>query len=150
MREHGTYLVADVWNGDWIAEVGARDGWPADTLRKNAETTDTQRAAFTRAAQIGVRIGFGTDAGVFPHGLNARQLPMMVGLGMAPVDVLRAATVWAAECLGSDQVGVLAPGRFADLVAVSGSDLGDLSGFADDVRLVMKGGRVVRDDDGRG
>lgn len=149
MRDHGTYLVADVFNGDWIAEVGTRDGWPADTLRKNAETTGTQRAAFSRAVELGVRIGFGTDSGVYPHGMNARQLPVMVGLGMAPEDVLRSATAWAAQCLGSDDVGVLAPGRYADLVAVAGHDLGDLSVFTDGVRLVMKGGVVVRDDDQR-
>jgi len=150
MRDHGTYLVADVWNGDWISEVGARDGWPADTLQKNADTTVTQRQAFTRAVELGVRIGFGTDSGVYPHGMNARQLPVMVGLGLAPVDTLRAATLWAAECLADDRVGALEPGRLADLVAVRGHELGDLSVFVDGVTLVMKGGVVVRDDDRRG
>jgi imidazolonepropionase-like amidohydrolase len=149
MRQHGTYLVADVWNGDWIAETGSREGWPATTLQKNADTTQTQRAAFTRAVELGVRIGYGTDSGVYPHGMNARQLTVMVGLGLSAVDTLRAATVWAAECLGDSAVGALTPGRYADLVAVGGHELGDLSCFADDVRLVMKGGRVVRDDDGR-
>ncbi|MDH4159489.1 MAG: amidohydrolase family protein [Actinomycetota bacterium] len=149
MRDHGTYLVADVWNGDYIADTGTREGWPAETLQKNADTTQTQRDAFARAVELGVRIGFGTDSGVYPHGMNARQLPVMVRLGLSPADTLRAATVWAAECLGDADVGVLAPGRRADLVAVSGHELGDLSGFATDVRLVMKGGQVVRDDDDR-
>jgi imidazolonepropionase-like amidohydrolase len=149
MKERGTYLVADVWNGDYIAEVGTAEGWPVDTLQKNADTTVTQRAAFTRAVELGVKVGFGTDAGVFPHGRNAEQLPVMVRLGLSPIDTLRAATSWAAECLGSTDVGALEPGRCADLVAVGGHELGDLSRFATDVRLVMRAGSVVRDDDGR-
>jgi len=145
MADHGTFLVADVFNGDWIDEVGHADGWPAATLQKNADTTQTQREAFRKAIATGVPIAFGTDAGVFPHGQNARQLPVMVGLGLSPVDVLRSATVSAAECLGTSDVGALEPGRFADLVAIGGHDLGDLSGFVDDVRCVVKGGRAVVD-----
>jgi imidazolonepropionase-like amidohydrolase len=143
MAEHGTYFVADVYNGDWIEETGRASGWPAATLQKNTDTTQTQREAFTRALDLGVPIAFGTDAGVFPHGLNARQLPVMVDLGMAPIEALRAATVVAAQCLDSAEVGVLAPGRFADLVAVRGHDLGDLSPFVDHVSAVFKGGRRV-------
>ena len=100
MGEHGTWLVADVYNGDWINEVGERDGWPEETLRKNRDTTLTQRAVFSDAVRRGVRVAFGTDAGVIPHGLNARQLPVMVRLGLAPVAALRAATFDAARCLG--------------------------------------------------
>jgi imidazolonepropionase-like amidohydrolase len=145
MADAGTYLVADVWNGDWIDEVGHAQGWPEDTLRKNSDTTQTQRAAFSRAIELGVRLGFGTDAGVFPHGLNASQLPVMVGLGLSPLAAMRAATVWAAECMQRDDVGALVPGRFADLVAVGGHELGDLSVFGSDVRVVVKGGCVVHD-----
>ena len=143
MADTGTYLVADVWNGDWINEIGHRDGWPAATLQKNTDTTETQRAAFTRALELGVRIGFGTDSGVYPHGMNAKQLSVMVRLGLSPMNVLRTATLWAAECMGDNQVGSLEAGRYADLVAVGGRDLGDLSAFADDVRAVVKGGRVM-------
>jgi imidazolonepropionase-like amidohydrolase len=143
MADSGTYLVADVWNGDWIADTGREDGWPAETLRKNDETTHTQRDAFRRAVEIGVRIGFGTDSGVYPHGLNARQLSVMVALGMSPVAVLRSATLWAAECLGDDTVGALVPGRYADLVAVGGWELGDLSAFGHDIRAVVKGGELI-------
>jgi imidazolonepropionase-like amidohydrolase len=143
MADHGTYFVADVYNGDWIEEVGRASGWPTATLQKNTDTTQTQRDAFTRALDLGVPIAFGTDAGVFPHGLNARQLPVMVRLGMTPIDALRAATVVAARCLRNDEVGVLAPGCFADLVAVRGHELGDLSPFVDDVSAVFKGGRRV-------
>ena len=144
MAEHGTWLVADVYNGDFIAETGERDGWPEELLRKNSETTQTQRAAFARAVERGNLLAFGTDAGVFPHGQNARQLPIMVRLGMTPVGAVQAATVRAAECLGRDDVGALVPGRYADLVAVPGHDLGDLSVLMAPA-LVMKGGRVVAD-----
>jgi imidazolonepropionase-like amidohydrolase len=145
MADAGTYLVADVWNGDYIDEVGTAAGWPEDTLRKNRETTQTQRDAFQRALELGVRIGFGTDCGVFPHGRNAEQLRVMVRLGMSPVATLRAATIWAAECMQRDDVGALVPGRFADLVAVGGHELGDLTVFRDDVRVVVKAGQVVHD-----
>lgn len=145
MADRGTMLVADVWCGDWIDEVGAKQGWPADVLRKNAETTQTQRDAFSRAVELGVRIGFGTDSGVYPHGMNAQQLPVMVRLGLSAMATLRSATLWAAQSMGRDDVGVLAPGRYADLVAVGGHDLANLDPFVDDVRVVVKGGQVVRD-----
>jgi imidazolonepropionase-like amidohydrolase len=143
MAERGTWLVADVYNGDWIAEVGERDGWPAETLRKNRDTTQAQRAVFSAAIRRGVPIAFGTDAGVFPHGRNARQLPIMVRLGLSPVAALQAATLDAARCLGWEaEVGSLRAGRYADLLAVEGHDLGDLDVLARPA-LVMKGGRVV-------
>jgi imidazolonepropionase-like amidohydrolase len=144
MAEHGTYLVADIYNGDYIAETGRREGWPADTLRKNDETTEVQREGFRKAVAAGVRIAYGTDSGVYPHGDNARQLPYMVRHGMTPVQAVQAATLVAAELIGGeDRVGSLAPGRFADLVAVRGHDLGDLTAFAN-VDAVMKGGHVVK------
>jgi imidazolonepropionase-like amidohydrolase len=144
MGEHGTWLVADVYNGDYINETGERDGWPEELMRKNRETTETQRVAFSRAVERGNRLAFGTDAGVYPHGANARQLPIMVRLGMTPIGAVQAATIRAAECLGRDDLGVLAPSRFADLVAVAGHDLGDLS-VLQSPALVMKGGQVVAD-----
>ena len=145
MGEHGTWLVADVYNGDYIEETGVRDGWPAELLRKNRETTGTQREAFSKAVERGLNIAFGTDAGVYPHGANARQLPIMVRLGLAPLATLRAATADAARCMGWDHdVGALEPGRYADLVAVRGFELGDLS-VLQDPQLVMKGGVTVAD-----
>ena len=82
---------------------------------------------FAAAVRRGVQVAFGTDAGVFPHGLNARQLPVMVRLGLSPVAALRAATFDAARCLEWDgEVGSLQPGRYADLLAVEGHELGDL------------------------
>jgi imidazolonepropionase-like amidohydrolase len=144
MRAHGTYLVADIYNGDYIAETGRREGWPADTLRKNDETTEAQREGFQKAVAAEVRIAYGTDSGVYPHGDNARQLPYMVRHGMTPVEAIQAATLVSAQLLGwEERVGSLEPGRFADLVAVGGHDLGDLSAFHE-VDCVMKGGQVVR------
>ena len=110
MAERGTYLVADVWAGDWMEEEGTKHDWPADTMKKIIDTTETQRDAFRRALAHGVRIGFGTDSGIYPHGMNIHQLAKHVELGMSPMAALRSATLWASECLGNDEVGVLIPG----------------------------------------
>jgi imidazolonepropionase-like amidohydrolase len=127
MVKHGTWLVADIYNGDYTEEVGTRDGWPEEILRKNRETTDIQRAAFAKAVKAGVRIGFGTDAGIYPHGDNARQFAYMVKYGMTPLDAIRAATISSAASLGrSQELGSIAPGKFADLVAVKGDPLEDI------------------------
>ena len=93
MLERGTWLVADIYNGDYTEEVGTRDGWPEDILRKNRETTDIQRQNFAKAVKAGVRIAFGTDAGIYPHGDNAKQFAYMVKYGMTPLDAIRAATI---------------------------------------------------------
>jgi imidazolonepropionase-like amidohydrolase len=144
LAERGVYLVADIYNGDYIAEAGAAQGWPAETLAKNEATTQAQRDGFTRAVKAGVRIAYGTDSGVYPHGWNARQLPYMVRHGMTPMGALQSATVVAAELLGwQDRVGALAPGRYADAIAVPGDPLEDLELLAD-VPFVMQGGRVLK------
>ena len=144
LAERGVYLVADIYNGDYIAEAGAAQGWPAETLAKNEATTQAQRDGFTRAVKAGVRIAYGTDSGVYPHGWNARQLPYMVRHGMTPMAAIRSATVVAAELLGwQDRVGALAPGRYADAIAVPGDPLEDLELLAD-VPFVMQGGRVLK------
>jgi imidazolonepropionase-like amidohydrolase len=144
--DHGTYLVADIFCGDYIAEFGGANGWDPEILRKNDETTLTQRHAWAKCVEAGVRIAFGTDASIYPHGLNARQLAYHVKWGQTPLQALRSATVEAAQLLGwVGEVGVLAPGAFADLIAVEGDPLGDVT-LLEDVRFVMKGGDVVRDD----
>jgi imidazolonepropionase-like amidohydrolase len=144
MREKGTYLVADIYNGDYIATEGRRQAWPEEYLRKNDETTEAQRQGFRRAVAAGVRIAYGTDAGVYPHGENARQLPYMVRWGMTPMAALQAATVEAARNIGwEERVGSLAPGKMADVVAVEGDALADLS-LLMKVGFVMKGGVVVK------
>ena len=89
MAEHGTWLVADIYDGDYIAEIGRRDGWKADVLRKNDETTLAQREGFEKCVAAGVRIAFGTDSGIYPHGLNARQLAYHVRHGQTPLEAIR-------------------------------------------------------------
>jgi len=145
LADSGTYWVADIYDGDWIEEVGTRDGWPAETLEKNRQTTDAQREGFRKAVAAGVRLAYGTDSGVYPHGLNARQLPYLVRYGMTSAEALRSATVVAAELMGwGDRVGRISRGFAADLVAVAGDPLADV-GVLSDVPIVMKGGIVVKD-----
>jgi len=148
MAEHGTWLVADIYGGDYIAEIGRRDGWKADVLRKNDETTVTQRQAFEKCVEAGVRIAYGTDSGIYPHGLNARQLAYHVRHGQTPLEAIRSATLHAAELMGwQHRIGRVEPGLYADLVAVAGDPLDDVR-LLEDVSWVMKGGEIVRDDVG--
>ncbi len=143
MVEHGTWLVADIFCGDYIAEIGRRDGWKADVLRKNDETTEAQRAMFEKCVAAGVRIAFGTDSGIYPHGQNARQLAYHVRHGQTPLEAIRAATLHAAELMGwSDRVGRIEVGRWADLIAVPGDPTDDVR-LLEDVPFVMKGGEVL-------
>jgi imidazolonepropionase-like amidohydrolase len=143
MKKHGTWLVADIYNGDYIDEVGRRDGWSEEILRKNRDTTQVQRDAFARAAKAGVRIAYGTDSGVYPHGDNARQFAYMVRYGLSAMDAIRTATLHSAQLLGRERdIGSIAVGKYADLVAVEGDPLQDVERLRS-VRAVMKGGRVV-------
>jgi imidazolonepropionase-like amidohydrolase len=142
MKEKGTWLVADIYNGDYIASHGREQGWPEEILRKNDETTDAQRAGFRKAVTAGVRIAYGTDSGVYPHRLVARQLPYMVRYGMTPMQAIRSATLSAAELMGwEDRVGSIGPGKLADIIAVPGDALADLKSF-ENVGFVMQGGVV--------
>jgi imidazolonepropionase-like amidohydrolase len=144
MKSRGTWLVADIWNGDYTDSVGRAQGWPADIMRKNAETTEVQREGFRKAVARGVRIAYGTDSGIYPHGLNAMQLPYMVKYGMTPMQAIQAATISAAELMQfKDSVGSLAPGKYADVIAVEGDALADLHSFMK-VGFVMKGGQVYK------
>ena len=143
-KARGTYLVMDVYNGDFIAEVGRRDGWSADILRKNDETTEVQRQGFTKAVRAGVKVVFGTDAGVFPHGLQARQFKYMVRYGMSPLQAIQSATNVAAEFLGWNKVaGSLMPGHWGDMIALRGNPLVDITEL-ERVAHVIKGGELIR------
>ncbi|MEO8208117.1 MAG: amidohydrolase family protein [Chloroflexota bacterium] len=145
MLERGTFLVADVYDGDWIDEVGRRDGWPAETLAKNTATTEAQRSGFTRALRAGVRMAFGTDSGVYPHRFVGRQFPIMVRLGMTPLEVIQSTTTSAADLMGwSDRIGSLTPGHLADLIAVSGDPTVEIEHLIDPA-VVLKAGRIVVD-----
>jgi imidazolonepropionase-like amidohydrolase len=143
-RERGVWLVMDIYNGDYIEEVGTAEGWPGEYLRKNRETTQVQRDNFRRAVAMGVPLAFGSDAGVYPHGLNARQFRYMVANGMTPLQAIRAATVGAAQVLGRGaDLGRIAPGAFADMIAVEGDPLADVT-VLENVRGVVKGGESIR------
>jgi imidazolonepropionase-like amidohydrolase len=140
----GVWLVMDIFNGDYIEQVGTKEGWPAEYLRKNRETTDLQRQGFAKAVKMGVKIGFGTDSGVYPHGLNARQFAYMVRYGMTPMQAIRSATIEAATLMNKTaDVGSIAPGRFADMIAVDGNPLKHIR-ILENVTGVMKGGKVIR------
>ncbi len=139
-KDRGVWLVMDVFNGDYIDEVGTAEGWPEEYLRKNRETTLIQRQNFSKAVKLGVKIAFGSDSGVYPHGINARQFAYMVKWGMTPLQAIRAATLDAATLIGHEsELGSIAPGKFADMIAVKGDPLQDVR-VLESVSGVIKGG----------
>lgn len=143
-KQKGTWLVMDVYNDDYILAEYSRLGFPQQMIDKEKLVGRTQRESFRRAVRAGVRLGYGTDAGVYPHGDNRKQFPKMVEWGMTPMQALRAATSDAAELLGwSDKVGSVEAGRYADLVAVAGDPLADIHALDAQPLFVMKGGEVV-------
>jgi imidazolonepropionase-like amidohydrolase len=144
-RKRGTVALAmDVYNGDYIDTEGRRQNWPEEFLRKNLETTEVQRQAFTKAVKAGVPIVYATDAGVFPHGLNARQFKIMVERGMRPEQAIASATYVAARFMGwSATVGTLQEEKFGDLIAVRGDPLADIR-LLEKVDVVIKGGLAFK------
>ncbi len=142
MAAHGTFLVADVYDGTYIAETGRAEGWSSEALRKNDETTDTQRAAFGKCVTAGVRIAYGTDSGIYPHGWNARQFAYQVEHGQTPLQAIQSATLGGAQLLRrEDSLGRVAPGFAADLIGVVGDPTDDVRTL-EDVQFVMRAGRV--------
>jgi imidazolonepropionase-like amidohydrolase len=142
-KEKGVWLSMDIYNGDYIASYGKEHDWPAEELRKNDETTAAQRGGFRKAVKAGVHITFGTDEGVYPYGDNAKQFPYMVRYGMTPMQAIQAATIEPSRLMRWDEVGAIAPGRFADMVAVAGDPLADIA-ILEHPAAVMKGGELVR------
>jgi len=144
MKERGTYLVADIYNDDYILAEFAKLGYPEKIIEKERMVGRTQRENFRKAAKAGVKLAFGTDAGVYPHGWNAKQFAHMVKWGLTPTQAIQAATISAADLLGwNDKVGVIAPGAFADIIAVDGDPLNDVTEL-ERVKFVMKGGVVYK------
>jgi len=141
MAAKGTFLVPDIYTDVYILEHGAEHGLPQKIIDKEKWLRGQQDVNWTRAFKAGVKLAFGTDAGVYPHGTNAKQFPLLVEhIGMSPADAIRMATVNAAELIGwSDRVGTIAAGHYADLIAVDGDPLADISQL-ERVRWVMKGG----------
>src|SRR5205809_3332892 len=128
MLQHGTYLVADVYNDDYIRSEYAKLGYPDKIIEKEKLVGQAQRENFAKAVKAGVKIAFGTDAGVYPHGWNGKQFAHMVRWGLSPMQAIQAATANAAELLGqTNKMGSIAIGRFADIIAVAGDPLTDIT-----------------------
>jgi imidazolonepropionase-like amidohydrolase len=144
-KEHGTYLVMDIYNDNYILGKAIEFGLPQENVDKEKAIGRLQRENFQRAVEGGAKMAFGTDAGVYPHGDNARQFFYMVKYGMTPAQAIRAATSNAADLIGrSKDVGTVEAGKYADLIAVSSDPLQDVR-VLENVGFVMKGGEVVKD-----
>ena len=142
--ENDTFLVMDVYVSTYILEMGESAGFLPESLDKERIVGQTQRNNFRKAHEAGVRMAFGSDAGVYPHGRNGRQFAFMVEYGMTPLEAIQAATINAAELMGwSAEVGRLGEGMFADIIAVRGNPLDNVREL-EDVRFVMKGGEVYK------
>ncbi len=145
-KQHGTYLVFDIYNDDYILGEGAKVGMLPESIEKEKKIGRLQRENFRHAFQSGAKIAFGTDSGVYPHGDNARQFSKMVEWGMKPIDAIQAATINAADLVGMPgKIGALETGHYADLIAVNGDPLTDVK-VLENVKFVMKGGAVTRNE----
>jgi imidazolonepropionase-like amidohydrolase len=143
-KAHGTYFVMDIYNDDYILQVGPKIGMTEEQLTKERGVGQIQRDNFRKAHAAGVKMAFGTDAGVYPHGDNAKQFHYMVLYGMTPTEAIQAATISAADLIGrSSDVGSLAPGHFADLIAVKSDPLQRIE-VLEHVDTVVKGGVLVK------
>ena len=143
-KEKGVALSMDIYNGDYINTVGVFEEWPEEFLRKNRETTQIQRENFTKAHQAGVIIVYGTDAGVYPHGDNAKQFAYMVNHGMTSLEAIQSATILAAKVMNwEDRVGQIKTGYFADIIAVRDNPLLNIR-LLEDINVVVKGGVVYK------
>jgi imidazolonepropionase-like amidohydrolase len=144
MKEHGTYLVADIYDAEWLRHE-SKDLVPQDFAEKMPEADEIQRRAFEKAVKAGVKTAFGTDSSVYPHGLNARQFAWQVRYGQTPAEAIRSATLSAAELIGREkEFGSLEPGKWADLIAVRGDPLQDVR-VLESVSFVMKEGKISKD-----
>lgn len=144
MKQKGTYLVADIYNDDYIISEFKKMGYPDKAIEKEKKIGRLQRENFKKAVDAGVRIAFGTDAGIYPHGWNAKQFEYMVRWGLTPLQAIQAATINAANLLGwGKNVGEIVPGLYADIIAVKDNPLDDISSLKN-VSFVMKGGVVIK------
>ncbi|HUL17207.1 MAG TPA: amidohydrolase family protein [Terriglobales bacterium] len=144
MKQHGTYLVPTLYLMDWFMENYRALGLSEGVIAKAKVVMPAARENVARAFKEGVKVAFGTDAAVYPHGLNAHEFPVMVSLGLTNLQAIQAATMNAADLLGwSDLVGTLEPGKYGDLIAVQGDPMQD-TGVLEHVTFVMKGGEIVK------
>ena len=146
MKAHGTYLVPTLYLSDWFLENAPKMNVPPSMLAKGKEVMPAARKNVAHAFAAGVKVGFGTDAAVYPHGLNAHEFAVMVKLGLTPLQAIQAATVNDADLLGwSDKIGVIEPNHYADIIAVDGDPLEDVTTL-ERVKFVMKGGVVYKNE----
>lgn len=144
MKRNGTYLVPTVFAGDAVEKFGKQMGLPDKLIEKARNLNSKKRESYRKAIKAGVKIAYGTDAGVFPHGMNWSDFRLLVELGMTPMQAIQSATTIAADLLGhADQIGSIQPGRYADLVAVQADPLKDIS-VLEKIQFVMKGGVVYK------
>jgi imidazolonepropionase-like amidohydrolase len=143
-KQHGTYLDMDIYDEECIQEAGRKGTMPKDFLAHDAELGRIQRENFGKAVRAGVKMSFGSDAGVCPYGDSVKQFAFMVKFGMTPMQAIQAATINAADLLGNrDLLGLLKPGKYADLIAVTGDPVSDVS-VLEHVDFVMKEGKVFK------
>jgi imidazolonepropionase-like amidohydrolase len=148
LKKNGTYLVPTLYLVDWQREHAVEANLPDYAKKKMEMVSQTGKANAKKAFEAGVKIGMGTDAAVYPHGLNAHELAVYVALGMSPLQAIQTATINDADLLGwSDKVGTLQPGKWADIIAVDGDPLQDVTTLQH-VRFVMKSGEVVKNEYG--
>jgi imidazolonepropionase-like amidohydrolase len=144
-KEHGTYLVMDIYNDDYLINEASKVGLQQEHIEKEKVVGRLQRENFEKAVKAGVKMAFGTDAGVYPHGDNAKQFYYMVKFGMTPAQAIRAATSSAADLIGRSQdVGTIEAGKYADIIAVQSDPLADVRAL-EHVDFVMKGGTISKD-----
>lgn len=142
-RKHGAYLSMDIYNTEYTQSEGKKNGVLEDNMRKDREVADAQREGFRKAHKAGVKMVYGTDAGVHPNGENGKQFRWMVKYGMTPAQAIQSATAISAEALGRKDIGLLEAGRFADIIAVKGDPSQDVT-LLENVDFVMKGGEVYK------
>jgi len=149
LKKNGTYLVPTLYLVDWHREHAAEANLPDFAKKKMEMVSQTSKANAKKAFDAGVKIGMGTDAAVYPHGLNAHELAVYVSLGMTPLQAIQTATINNADLLGwSDKVGTLEPGKWADIIAVDADPLQDITTLQH-VKFVMKGGDVIKNEYGK-
>ena len=142
-RKRGTVLSMDIYNTDYTQAMGKANGIPEENLRKDAEVAEVQRESFRQAVKAGVKMVFGSDAAIFPHGDNAGQFAVMVTYGMTEMQALQAATINAAALMKQEDLGAIAPGMLADIIAVPGNPLEDIQ-VTESVNFVMKDGVIYK------
>ena len=142
-KKHGAWLSMDIYNTDYTQSEGKKNGVLEDNLRKDREIAELQRQNFKRAHAAGVKMVYGTDAGIYPHGENGKQFATMVRYGMSALQAIQSATLNASEALASKDVGVIEAGRYGDMIAVSGDPTRDVR-VLENVAVVIKGGAMVK------